>query len=166
MESNRVIKYAEENWARAMFESLQRDADEAKEIALSANNKASGTPPCIQESVLEEIKVRLNTWDKWWKGFAVVLFMGLIAAMGFAWKVDDRAADVENGMSDVQDTVGAITVKMESVADTQEQLTKALDQQKAAKVGDSKTLRRDMKRAVIEALEERDNPKGSGRRHR
>lgn len=146
-------RFAEEKWAEVQFENLRRSLEEIKTIALIAKKRAESRD-CPNDGLVKEIQMNVNSWTKWWRGAMITILAGLVTAVGFAWKVNDRAADMEKGVDDVNVSVDGVTRKMATVMKTQEELQSAIQDQGYANIEDNQVLKEHLKEAVIEAIRE------------
>jgi len=141
----------------AKLDGLEKDVDEAKGIALSAKKKE-----CLKEELLKEMKMKINQWDKWWKGIMLSVIGAILSVAGFVWSLDNRTSAVEQGVVDVKESVEDVTEQVKTVNVTQTQIKEAIKKQDKSKEDDTAEMKRAFKKAVLEAISESDKRK----RHR
>ena len=129
--------------SRGEFDMALAQIEEVKKIALSAKSR-----PCMQ---LETIRA----WDRWWKGIIVTIFFCILGVGGFAWRMDDRAAAVEDGVEDVRDSVDDLGARVNVISSNQREIQTQLTESATSKTYEDQRL----KKVLSEALAEFNTPK-------
>ena len=114
---------------------------------------------CAKEETIRNMRHEIVGWSRWWKGVMITVIAGIVAALGFAWKVDDRAAAVETNVEKLGENVETVTQKVEVITVNQETLQASIKARAAEEDVDDKAMDRRMKKALLEALEEVDAPR-------
>jgi hypothetical protein len=157
-----TIKYAEEKWASAKFDGLEKDLDETKSLALSARRTASEPHVCNQLKEIEDMKAQIAGWNKWWKATVIVVIGGILTIVGFVWSVDGRADEFERGMDDVRQSVQVVTDKVGDIAENQAQMQTGFDRRDKNDSANLKGLQELLQKTIEDSMQRH----GGGRRRR
>ena len=144
---------------RHEFDRIERDIDEVKKIAVSARDKARSPHSCNQEEEIKEMKASITQWGKWWRGVMITAFAALLAAGGFLWKIDNRAADVEHEVVKVRESVDTVTETVDIISVNQRKIQATLKTQGSNRDKEGRDQHGLIKRALKEALEESKHKK-------
>ena len=109
--------------------NIKELAEEAKRIALAANDKARRPHDCQQVSTLDEIRTELRAWRTTKTVGLVGLVVAIVAAAAFLVNLRASVMVLETNVADVRASVHQIT-------ENSNEMHKTISSQKAEKKGD------------------------------
>lgn len=110
-------QYAQYHWAKVKFETLEKGVEEARADAAA----------CRQEHTIEELKMGIQRWTRWWMGITITLLGALVSIAVMAWSAAERVTRMENGLDNVGSKIVEVSDTVDRVVTAQHELKTSLD---------------------------------------
>ena len=110
------------------IDSLEKDVDETKKIALSAREKAI-KHVCIQEKRMEDVERNAIGWNKWFRSILITVVGATIVLGTFLARLHFTKADSEVVQA-VKADVASIQTDVSDIQKSQERIESALEPDK------------------------------------
>lgn len=123
------------------LDAIKDDAEEAKNLGISARDKAMLPHECTQQATLEKFDKTLTSWSNWWKGIMVTIIVAILGLGGLiaGWWSDQGetkrdVVELKNEVVEVKQTVEETQDKVDSFQTTFETHNQQAEKKQAQQV--------------------------------
>ncbi len=115
---------ADQSWAQAKFEAVEKSVDETKRIVLRTKKKVNAPHICEQKESIDRVMNMVDGWSRWWRG-TLISALGFVIVVGGSWLYQyfTLSADVVNTRVSVEE----LSISVQNIETSQEELKQAFD---------------------------------------
>lgn len=115
---------ADRSWAQAKFESVEKNVEETKRIALGAKKRVDVPHTCDQKEAIDRTLEMVDSWSRWWRG-TLISALGFAVVVGGSWLYQyfTLSSDVENTRVSLEE----LSSSVQNIESSQEELKRAFE---------------------------------------
>ena len=144
---------ADKEATKLRIDSIAKEVDETKNIALSARNKASAEHACHQEKRMEALEERADSWDRWFKGVVITIVTAIVGIGSFMSLVYYTKAD-DSDVQRVKADVSIIKSDVAEVKESQQKVVEAFQRSQITDVANEAARLESIKAAMRDVVKE------------